>query len=337
MLEVGKTYKYKELCSLMGQNEKTGKSKQLQIKDWKRYFDWKNPTTQKYEITEVYDEPKKKIDNRGKTEKKLVDEFPILWDSFIQQNRNEINSDVYFSYGKIVYYFGFYNKRYDEVHKNDTKELKKLDPQFDSYIYHEVTEKIRSLVYSWVINKIKKDTRLNYGYGVLGRRYDNYENEQLDELLEEYEKFQASWLEQNNYKHMAQVIQHRKYHLMYGYIKNHLNEYIMKNNEEGDYPEEGYKEIQRLHKIHLHRNQTFQKYDTETIQQARLNVNKQLCDALIEYYSQRWDKLKEEYKEVNFLFDCGMPPELPVKYTYNKDKDLAPYKHIIDTYIRLKE
>lgn len=341
MIEVGKTYKYKELCELMVQSIKSGKSKQLQLKDWKRFFEWENPTSQKYVITKVYDTPLEKIDNRGKTEKKLVDEFPILWDDFMQQSWNgsieEYCNNVYFSYGRLAHFFGFYNDKYNNVRELSLKELKKIDPAFDLVVYNEITEKIRSLVYSWVINKIKKDKRVNYGYGVLGQRYKHDEKEQLDEFLKKYEELQALWMEKNKYKHMAQVIQKKQYHLMYLYVKKHLNEYISKNNDDGIYPENGYAEIQRLHKIHTHKNQTFQKYDKETVQQARYSVNKQLCNALNEYYSKRWDKWKESYKEIDILFDCGMSPELDIKYTNNRNDDLESYKHIIDTYVKISD
>lgn len=339
MIEAGKTYKYKELCEVMNQSVKSGKSKQLQLKDWKRFFSWENPTSQKYTITEVYDEPKEKIDNRGKKEKKLVKEFPILWDNFIQQSWmepiNEYSKDIYFSYGKLVYSFGFYNKKYDNVRELSSEELKRIDPAFDLVAYNDVTEKIRSFAYSWIINKIKKDKRIDYGYGVLGQRSGTDDNEQLDEFLEKYEELQGLWMEEHRYRHMAQVIQEKRFHLMYLYVKKHLNEYITKNNELGIYPEKGYAEIRRLHKVHPHENQTFQKYDKETVQQARYSVNKQLCNALMEYYSKRWDKWKESYEEVDILFDCGMTPELNIRYTNNKSDDLAPYKHIINTYVKI--
>lgn len=47
---------YKELCILLGEEPKSGKSKQLQIKNWKRYFTWNNHG-HKYLINEFYDKP----------------------------------------------------------------------------------------------------------------------------------------------------------------------------------------------------------------------------------------------------------------------------------------
>jgi len=57
---------YKEACKLFGEIEKTGKSKQLQLDDWKRYFDFEKDG-QKFVITYMFLNEKEKIDNRGKS------------------------------------------------------------------------------------------------------------------------------------------------------------------------------------------------------------------------------------------------------------------------------
>lgn len=56
---------YKELCNLFGEDTKTGKAKQLQLKNWKRYFDWEKDG-QKFIITDIYDTPLPKEDLRRK-------------------------------------------------------------------------------------------------------------------------------------------------------------------------------------------------------------------------------------------------------------------------------
>ncbi len=54
---------YKEMCHLLGQEVKTGKSKQLQLKDWERYFSW-DKSGQKFIIADIYDKPLSKEDAR---------------------------------------------------------------------------------------------------------------------------------------------------------------------------------------------------------------------------------------------------------------------------------
>ena len=58
---------YKEMCSILGEKEKKGKSRLLQIANWERYFKW-HKDGQKFIIDEVFEMPIEKIDNRGKTE-----------------------------------------------------------------------------------------------------------------------------------------------------------------------------------------------------------------------------------------------------------------------------
>lgn len=58
---------YKEMTSLLCEEIKTGKSRQLQMKNWQRYFEYEKEG-HKLIITKIYDEPIEKVDNRGKSE-----------------------------------------------------------------------------------------------------------------------------------------------------------------------------------------------------------------------------------------------------------------------------
>jgi len=67
-LSIGMTIKnYKEMCFILEEKEKKGKSRILQIENWERYFKW-HKDGQNFIIDEVFDMPIEKIDNRGKTE-----------------------------------------------------------------------------------------------------------------------------------------------------------------------------------------------------------------------------------------------------------------------------
>ena len=68
-LTVGYTYKnWNELCAELGTVAKTGRSRQFQEKEFKRYFSW-TKQGHKITITEIYDEPKEKSDGRKKVNK----------------------------------------------------------------------------------------------------------------------------------------------------------------------------------------------------------------------------------------------------------------------------
>ena len=63
-LKQGQVYKnYKALCEQLGEQPKTGKSKQLQLKDWERYFTY-HKDGNKFVIDEVFSQAKEKIDGR---------------------------------------------------------------------------------------------------------------------------------------------------------------------------------------------------------------------------------------------------------------------------------
>lgn len=63
-IELEKKYKYKELCELFGEEKKTGKSKQLQIKDWERYINLEKVEKANFIIHKIYDTPLPKVDGR---------------------------------------------------------------------------------------------------------------------------------------------------------------------------------------------------------------------------------------------------------------------------------
>ena len=62
---------YKELCTILNEEAKTGKAKQLQLKNWKRYFDWEKDG-QKFIIVDIYDTPLPKEDLRRKGNNAIV-------------------------------------------------------------------------------------------------------------------------------------------------------------------------------------------------------------------------------------------------------------------------
>ena len=74
---VGQEFKnYKEMCIWLGEESKRANSKKAQIKEWKRSFDF-DTIGQKIIITEIYNEPKKKIDHRGGNNSKPYKHFDI--------------------------------------------------------------------------------------------------------------------------------------------------------------------------------------------------------------------------------------------------------------------
>lgn len=64
-LKVGNVYKnYRHLCNILGIEPKTSNSKLAHLKEWNRYFSYKKDGN-KFIITELYNSPKEKKENRG--------------------------------------------------------------------------------------------------------------------------------------------------------------------------------------------------------------------------------------------------------------------------------
>jgi len=108
-----KSYKYKELTTILEEQIKNGKSKQLQLKDWERYFIYKKGEKATFEIIEIYTEPLPKIDNRvnnGQSEashgnntegiygkyidKILIDYFQTLREKYVIYVTNSVLAEV---------------------------------------------------------------------------------------------------------------------------------------------------------------------------------------------------------------------------------------------------
>ena len=78
-VNLGQEFKnYKELCAYLGEQEKGGKSKDLQIKDWERYFSFEKQG-HKFIITDVYDIPKEKVRKQRKVEDKPLENHPEIF------------------------------------------------------------------------------------------------------------------------------------------------------------------------------------------------------------------------------------------------------------------
>lgn len=122
-IKVGQTFKnYKELCSALGEPVKGGKSKQLQLKEWERYFSF---TKQGHKITinEIYDTPKEKQDMRsyGNNTVGYIDYIEILLLNLFAEKAKQGQRDLLISKGKLLKLLKMINSNYlffrDKTHK----------------------------------------------------------------------------------------------------------------------------------------------------------------------------------------------------------------------------
>ena len=95
-IEIGKIYKYGELCETFGEERKSSNSKKSQLKEWERFFRWQNITAQKYRIEEIYDIPKEKMDGRKSNGGNSTSKYLAMDDCIMKllQKRKEFNSTI---------------------------------------------------------------------------------------------------------------------------------------------------------------------------------------------------------------------------------------------------
>lgn len=114
-LEVGMVIKnYKELCNLLGEKVKSGKSKILQLNNFKRYFDYEK-IGNSIVINKINEQPSMKIDNRGK--KGIYNDlFQYMFIHLLQK----YDGQAIVSKSKLKGYLGLVNEDYNRGYRNRT-------------------------------------------------------------------------------------------------------------------------------------------------------------------------------------------------------------------------
>lgn len=106
-LEIGMSIKnYKELCELLGDKVLDGKSRKLQIENWKRYFDFDRQGN-KYIINEVYPTPLPKDFSKNDVYTKYIQ---VILTKYLKET-----DDRYFTTTKLLKLFGFVNQNWGDL------------------------------------------------------------------------------------------------------------------------------------------------------------------------------------------------------------------------------
>ena len=131
---------YKELCMLIYEKVRSGKSKQLQLKELKRYVCYHNEGY-KFIIDEIYEKPKPKKDNRGKDGLYIDDVQAMIINLLLNSKENK----VLLSYGKLFKATNMTNDNYIEGRNNIDKlsEITEISKEvcYDFYNYTQTSLK----------------------------------------------------------------------------------------------------------------------------------------------------------------------------------------------------
>lgn len=216
-LKVGE-YSYKEMCELFHEKQKTGKSKQLQLKRWELYCRYERPTNRLSVVTEVYKTPLERIDGRKTNGRKseIEEEFTILFDSlFVRElTRNRYHTangrwqTARLTNGELSKYFGLYGDRLYYAKKD-----KKIDDDLFQELTSKLSGKRRSLIVDraakidWV--EVRKEVIVYWG------DHPSYYGE---EYRESFDSYRIEYVRKHRYKSLADVIKHGEWSDMSEYV-----------------------------------------------------------------------------------------------------------------------
>lgn len=164
-LKVGQVVKnYKELCALLEEEVKTGKSKQLQLDNLKRFFEWEK-AGQKFIITDIYDTPLPKVDCRSSgNNSKYVKCIELLLLRYLLDKKDYTATLTKRNWWQIL---GMINNKYNQIERDKEKreELQKNNPILTSYeikhFYQRSNKKLQQILFS-ALNSLSSRKLIEY-------------------------------------------------------------------------------------------------------------------------------------------------------------------------------
>jgi hypothetical protein len=123
---------YKEMCKLLDEDIKAGKSKTLQDKEWKRYFSYQKEGN-KFIVNEIFQEPKPKVDLRKNGNNTIYGDIiqKLILDLLVQGKNN---GSVFLSTNKLLRALSMINSNYSYC-KENVPRLSKFIQIDESNIY----------------------------------------------------------------------------------------------------------------------------------------------------------------------------------------------------------
>lgn len=159
-LEIGMVVKnYKELCVLLNQEVKNGKSKKLQIEDFERYFDYEK-AGQKFIITDIYDVPLSKEDKRKLGNKSVyVQCIEIILLQYLSKQKGYTKTFTKRNWWELL---GFVNHKYNNVSPKQLEDLDYTITPFEiKHFYQRSNKKLEQILFS-ALNSLKNRKLLIY-------------------------------------------------------------------------------------------------------------------------------------------------------------------------------
>lgn len=267
-IELHETYTYNELRLLFEEERKKGGARESQKKNWGRFFEWTNPTTQKFVPTKLHVPPKPKIDGRasnggaregaGRPES-LRFEFDRIIGNFLRHCKLQykVSDDMhiaYFSNGEIARYFGLYRKgifaasrEFSEVLEERNTFVERIKDvervieegakQLHLYIRFEtalerIRDKLNEKTRTLIFDKINRTKGLALGYGIVAHKADCPDEVEFhDEWLDTWDEYSNTYMGSHELDHLSAVAKSGNWKKMIEYVTSAINSDV--NNDQG--------------------------------------------------------------------------------------------------------
>lgn len=164
VLSVGQVFpNYTQICKVLNQKSTGGRSKELQLQNWQRYFEF-NREGHKFTITKIYDKPLPKIDKREEGNNSVyVDYIMYLIMSYL--SRQEGYTATFYKTG-LYKILGITNKKYSENLQKHEK--RKIINKYEAVTKYDIDDffsrtppKLEKILFT-ALNNLKRRCLLDY-------------------------------------------------------------------------------------------------------------------------------------------------------------------------------
>lgn len=150
---------YKELCNLLGQEIKNGKSKKYQLEEFSRYFDWEK-SGQKFIITDIYDTPLTKEDKRQLGNNSIyVQCIEVILLQYLSKQEGYTRTFTKRAWWEML---GITNHKYGRLSEKQLEDLDYTVTPFEiKHFYQRCNKKLEQILFS-ALNSLKNRKLIMY-------------------------------------------------------------------------------------------------------------------------------------------------------------------------------
>lgn len=350
-IEVGRTYKYKELCEALEDKQTTGTNpRKAQLKEWGVYFRWSNPTSHKFLIEEIYKVPIEKEDGRRNnggarknsgSKSKFTEEFNYILNYYISheynRNQHELNKPywhvAYFTSGQIAKEFGLCRVTMYEPHDDEI---------VDKEVFSKIASRVHSKQRYWIIDKLKRmegrckkkkkretDKTVLLVDGLMAYRYEKDDHpDYRDDLLKDYNKYKKEYMDKNHFRTDHDIISAGKWQEMSEEVSSHFKHL-------------GYVRVKKCHKLFFNPKEK-ELYDYSLVLEYKKHYNDEIIQDMYDYFLNkilsRLKRFPEENEDYQIELMQAAQEGCSVNYRFTKEKEellMKPYVYVFDNYVRI--